>query len=107
MRDQRFETMQTTAISAGPIDPTKLPSMVATLCYYESRFGPYHPHTLRLMAQVADAYLQAGELGHARLLLQRVIKDVGRCLSQDHELRLKAITNLRDLLVVQRDYESA
>jgi hypothetical protein len=99
--------MQTTAISAAPIDRTELPSMLATLCNYESQFGPYHPHTLRLMGQVADAYWQAGELGHARPLLQRVIQDVGRCLSRDHELRLKAIASLRDLFVAQGDYESA
>jgi len=99
--------MQTTTISAAPIDRAELPGMLATLCYYESRFGPYHPHTLRLMGQVADAYWQAGELGHARPLLQRVIKDVGRCISRDHEVRLKAITSLRDLLVVQGDFGSA
>jgi hypothetical protein len=99
--------MQTTTISTTPIDRTELPSMLATLCYYESRFGPYHPHTLRRMAHVADAYWQAGELEHARPLLERVIKDVGRCLSRDHELRLKAIASLRDLFVAQDDYERA
>ncbi len=81
--------------------------MLATLCYYESRFEPYHPHTLRLMAQVADVYWKAGDLDHARPLLQRVVKDLGRCLIRDHELRLRAIGGLRDLLVVQGDYESA
>ena len=99
--------MQTATISAAPIDRAELPSMLATLCYYDSQFGPYHPHTLRLMGQVADAYWQAGELDRARPLLQRVIKDVGRCLSRDHELRLKAIASLRDLLVVQGDHDSA
>jgi hypothetical protein len=39
---------------------------------------------------------QAEELNHARPPLQRVIKDLGRCLSRDHELRLKAIASLRD-----------
>jgi hypothetical protein len=60
--------MQTTMISARQIERTELPSMLATLCYCESRFGPYHPHTLQLMAHVADAYWQAGELEHARPL---------------------------------------
>jgi hypothetical protein len=99
--------MQTTTISAAPIARTELPSMLATLCHYESQFGPYHPHTLRFMAHVADAFWHAGELGHARPLSQRVIKDVGRCLSRDHEVRLQAITSLRDILLVQGDYESA
>ena len=47
------------------IDHTELPSMLATLCSYENLFGPYHPQTLRLMAEVANAYWQVGELGRS------------------------------------------
>lgn len=95
------------AASAMPIDRNELPSMLATLCSYENRFGPYHPQTLRLMTQVAIAYWQAGESAHARPLLERAVKDLGRYLTRDHDLRLRAIATLRDLLVAQRDYERA
>jgi hypothetical protein len=79
------------------IDHTELPSMLATLCSYENLFGPYHPQTLRLMAEVANAYWQAGELGHARPLLERAVGDLGRYLGTEHHLRLRAIATLRDL----------
>jgi hypothetical protein len=99
--------MQTAAIFATPIDRSELPSMLATLCSYESWFGPYHPQTLLLMTQVAVGYWQAGDPSHARPLLERVVSDVGRCLGRDHDLRLRAIAILRDLLVSRRDYERA
>jgi eukaryotic-like serine/threonine-protein kinase len=99
--------MQTASVSATSIDRSELPSMLATLCSYESWLGPYHPQTLRLMAQVAIGYWRAGEPGHARPLLERVVRDMGRYLGRDHDLRLRAIAALRDLLVAQRDYERA
>ncbi len=78
--------------------------MVATLCSYESWFGPYHPQTLCLMTQVAIAYWQAGE-PQARPLLERVVWDLGRHLGADHALRLRALAALGDLLVAERDFE--
>ena len=81
--------------------------MLATLFSYESRFGPYHPQTLRLMAQVAIAYWQAGESGYARPLLERAVGDLSRHVGRSHDLRLWAIAVLRDLFVAQRDYERA
>jgi hypothetical protein len=96
-----------TAASAVPLDRAELPSMRATLCSYESWLGPYHPQTLRLMAQLAIAYWEAGQPGHARPLLERVVRDVGRHLGREHELRLRAIATLRDLFVAQQDYERA
>jgi len=96
-----------TAASATSIDRAELPSMVATLCWYDSFFGPYHPQTLCLMAQVAFAYWQVGEVDHARPLLERVVKDLGRFLGRDHGMRLRAIATLRDLPVAQDDYERA
>jgi hypothetical protein len=89
------------------IDRTELPSMRATLCSYENLFGPYHPQTLRLMAEVANAYWQVGELGQARPLLERAVGDLRRHLGAEHELHLRALGALRDLSVAQRDYESA
>jgi hypothetical protein len=95
-------TMQTAAI-----DQTELPSMLATLCSYESWLGPYHPQTLRLMAHVAIAYWRAGEAGHARPLLERAVRDLRRYSGPDQDLRLRAMATLRDLFVAQRDYERA
>jgi hypothetical protein len=89
------------------IDRAELPSMLATLCSYEHLFGPYHPQTLRLMAEVADAYWQVGELGQARPLLERAVRDLGRYLGTEHELHLRALATLRDLFVAQREYERA
>jgi len=99
--------MQTaTSISVEGVERTELSSMLATLCSYESWFGPYHPQTLHLMTQVAIAYWQAGE-PQARPLLERVVRDLGRHLGADHDLRLRAIATLRDLFIAQRDYEKA
>jgi len=88
------------------LEQSDLKGMLATLCSYENCFGPYHPQTLRLMTQVAIAYWQAGEPG-ARPLLERAVRDLGRHLGADHDLRLRALAALRDLFVAQRDYESA
>ncbi len=85
----------------------EIPGMIATLCSYESLFGPYHPQTLGLTTQVANAYWQAGEPAQARKLLERVVRDVGRCLGREHELRLRAVGTLRDVYLAQRDYERA
>jgi hypothetical protein len=89
------------------IHQTELPGMLATLCSYENLFGPYHPQTLCLMAEVANAYWQVGELGHARPLLEKAVRDLGRHLGAGHDLRLRALASLRDLFVAQRDYERA
>ena len=62
----------------------ELSSMVATLCCYEERFGPYHPITLRLMTEVA---IQSRH----QALLERAIRDVRRFLGRTHEMRLRAI----------------
>jgi hypothetical protein len=99
--------MQTAADSATQFNRADLPSMLATLCTYECWFGPYHPQTLYLMAKVALACRQSGELVHARILLERVVTDVGRFMGRNHDLRLRAIANLADLFVTQRDYARA
>jgi hypothetical protein len=75
-------------------------SSMATLCCYEERFGPYHPITLRLMTDVAI------QLRH-KALLERAIRDVQRFLGRTHELRLRAIVSLRDLLISQQDFPGA
>ena len=61
---------------ATPLDATELPSMIATLCSYESWLGPYHPQTLALTVRVANAYGTAGDVIPARRLLERVVRDL-------------------------------
>jgi hypothetical protein len=85
----------------------ELPGMLATLGSYESWFCPYHPQTLRLMTAISLAYWERGEMAHARVLLERLVRDVGRYLGRDHELRLRAIGALRDLAIQQREFEKA
>jgi hypothetical protein len=99
--------MNKAVAASNPIDRTELPSMLATLCSYECMLGPYHPQTLLLMTQVAIAHWQAGEIKRAWLLLERAVRDLGRYLGPDHDLRLRALITLRDFLVEQRDYERA
>jgi hypothetical protein len=59
------------------------------------------------MTQVGIAYWQAGEPRYARPLLERAVRDLGRYLGADHDLRLRAIATLRDLFVEQSDYARA
>ena len=81
--------------------------MLATLCSCEHILGPYHPQTLHLMTFIAIAHWQAGEYRQARVLLERAAGDLSRHLGRDHDLRLRALATLRDLLVAQGDYERA
>jgi Tetratricopeptide repeat len=85
----------------------QLPAMLATLCSYENSFGPYHPQTLGLMANVAIACWQAGEIQYARPLLERAVADLARHVDRHHQLRLRAIVTLKDVLLAQREYDRA
>jgi len=89
------------------IDRAELPSLAAMLCSYENFFGPYHPHTLRFLAEVAGAYWHHGELAQARTLLERAVRDLGRHLGRSHDVRLRALTRLRDLLIEQGERANA
>jgi hypothetical protein len=89
------------------IAPTPIPAMLATLCSYECQFGPYHPQTLGLMTNVAIAYWEAGEIPYARPMLERAVMDLGRHVGRNHDLRLRAIATLKDILLAQRDYNGA
>lgn len=99
--------MTSETASTIQIDRNELPSMVATLCSYESWLGPYHPQTLCLATEVAIAYWQAGKYNQARPLLERMVRDLGRHLGSTHDLRMRAITTLRDLLLAQHEYGRA
>lgn len=102
---KRLFAMETLAPQAAP--PAELASMLATLCWYENWLGPYHPRTLSLMAQVGDVCSKAQEFAIARPLLERVVRDGDRHLGRAHELRLEAMTALRDLLLAMNEFESA
>lgn len=90
-----------------PSGQTELPGMLATLCQYESMLGPYHPQTLCLLTQVAGAYFEVGEFDFAQPLLERAVRDTGRYLGYSHDLRMRAIADLRDLATAQGDYDRA
>jgi hypothetical protein len=90
-------------MARGMVEREQIPSMMATLCSYESCFGPCHPQTLGLMTQVAAACWQHGDRAIARRLLERVITDLGR----EAEARVRAIVMLRDLLIEQGDFTKA
>jgi len=81
--------------------------MLATLCSYEGCFGPYHPNTLHLMVHAGIAHWQAGEVEFARPLLERAIRDLGRCFDRCYPLRTQAIQCLRDVCSAQGDYQRA
>jgi hypothetical protein len=88
-------------------DFAELPAMLATLCAWECSFGPYHPHVLRLELEVAQVFEKSGDAARARLLLERAVRDTRRFLPRDHELRIKAVTALRDLLIGQNEHGHA
>jgi hypothetical protein len=88
-------------------NPCALPSMLATLCSYENRFGPYHLQTLILMTQLGVAYWQAGQSDHARPLLEMAARDLARNFGRDCEARLQALTALRDLYSSECDFDRA
>lgn len=81
--------------------------MLSTLCFYDNWLGPYHPQTLKLLAQTGRACWQAGFCDYARPLLERAVRDIGRFLPQDSELRLRALSDLGDLLASMGDYEGS
>jgi hypothetical protein len=77
--------------------------MMATLCLYESWFGPYHSNTLHMMTTVAVAWGEQGELAGACRLLERVLQDMRRLASPNYNLRLRAVSALRDIWLQRRD----
>jgi hypothetical protein len=86
---------------------TEIPGMLATLCCWENWLGPYHPNTLRLSVELGIALWQGGDPARARPLLERAVRDLGRCLGRDHKLRLQALAALYDVLTEQLEYTAA
>jgi hypothetical protein len=82
-----------------------LQGMLSTLCLYDNWLGPYHPQTLRLLAQAGSACWRAGFCDYARPLLERAVRDIGRYLLQDTELQVNALSDLGDLLASVGEYE--
>jgi hypothetical protein len=81
--------------------------MVATLCSYESLFGPYHSQTLRLMVEVGAAYLERGQFEPGERLLQRATGDLERFFGRHHDARLRGLEILRNLAVSRGDLARA
>jgi hypothetical protein len=89
--------------SAQTVEASDLPAMRATLCSYENWFGPYHPNTLRMLVEAGVAHAEHGELGTARRLFEHAIRDLGRTLGWEHDLRLRAMGALREVCARQGD----
>jgi hypothetical protein len=64
--------------------------MMATLCSWESLFGPYHPQTLCLTVQLGIALWTEGDHARARLLLERAVDK----LNSESPVRNQALTIL-------------
>jgi hypothetical protein len=86
---------------------TELASMLATLFSYDNLFGPNHPQTLQLMAEVGIALCRSGQLDRAQPLLERGVRDLERILGRNHDLRLRILAALGDLFVGRGDYHRA
>jgi hypothetical protein len=84
-----------------------LPAVLATLCSYETCFGPCHPQTILLMISLAAAYREHGDETRARGLLERAVGDVDRFLETGDDLSLHARGALRDLLLEQNENDRA
>lgn len=86
-------------------DSSEIASILATLCSYESVFGPRHSQTLHLRVELAAALGRAGQTHHARKVLESVVRET----SPFHpgELRLHALRALREVLVLAREFEKA
>jgi hypothetical protein len=89
------------------LDRTELGSMLATLFSYESLFGPNHPKTLHLMAEVGIALCRGDQLDDAQPLLECGVCDLERVLGRNHDLRLRVLAALGDLFVRRGDYRRA
>jgi tetratricopeptide (TPR) repeat protein len=85
----------------------ELPAMLATFSSYEDMLGPCHPLTLRLLTEVGITLWQEQRIDEALIVLQRGLRDTTRALGRNHDLRLRLLAALRDLLTELGDYENA
>jgi len=92
---------------SGEIQRTELPGMLATLCSYESLFGPNHPQTLNLAMQLGLALWRHGELDSARRMLEGCIRSLDWILGRDHDSRVQILNALRDILMLQGEASRA
>jgi hypothetical protein len=84
-----------------------LESMLATLSAYDGLFGPTHPQTLHLRTEVGIALAGLGEVEFAIRILDRSARDIVDTLGREHQFRTRALTALRDLWIVRKDYANA
>jgi hypothetical protein len=54
------------------------------------------------MVRVAEAYRDVGKPDHARPLLERAVRDIGRYPGANHELRLRAMSILKEIIPHER-----
>jgi hypothetical protein len=81
--------------------------MLATFSSYEDLFGPCHPLTLRLLAEVGITLWRHRRTDDALAALQRGLRDTARALGRNHDLRLRLLAALRDLFTELGDYKKA
>lgn len=81
--------------------------MLATFSSYADLFGPYHPLTLRMLTELGIMLWRQHRKDDALIVLQRCLRDTTCALGRNHELRLRLLVALRDLLTELSDYEKA
>jgi catechol 2,3-dioxygenase-like lactoylglutathione lyase family enzyme len=64
-------------------------------------------YAVLLVTELGLALIRHGQLGSARVLLDRAVRDLERVLGRDHHWRLRTLAALRDLLVKQGEYGKA
>jgi hypothetical protein len=92
------------AIDLPAID---LPAMLATLGSYDHLFGPRHIQTLSLAVRIAEVLRHLGESQTARLLLERVVRDLNQSSNRAHATRIVALHALCAVLIEQSQLPKA
>ncbi len=93
-------------VASGP-SASDIQSMAATLTSYGNLFGPHHPQTLAVMAQLGRTVWKAGDAARGRKLLERAAQGLSKRLPRAHPARMLALNALGELLFEQRDFAAA
>jgi hypothetical protein len=56
------------------------------------------------MSELAIALFRHGKLCQAQLLMERCVREVATVLGREHDMRLRILATLRDLLLQQGEY---
>jgi hypothetical protein len=84
-----------------------LPAMLAPLSSYDHFFGPRHIQTLSLATRIAEVLQGRGDWRTAQSILESVVRDVAQTAGRTHDLRLAALTALRNLWLEQSEIAKA